>query len=121
MADALLAFALTPASAAAVDRYVDAETGAGSNTACPQANPCDTIAYVLENSGTGDEILIDNGCYPEAVTVGDGRSLAFQNFVAGDGTGPAIVDGGAGTASRWAPRAGHVGGIDVRGRPPAMS
>ncbi len=112
----LLAFALAPASAAAVDRYVDAETGADSNTACPQANPCDTIAYALANSGTGDEILIDNGSYPEAVTVGDGRSLAFQNFVAADGTGPAIVDGGAGTGVTVAASgAGHVRGIHVRG------
>ena len=115
-AGALLALALTPASAAAADRYVDAETGADSNTACPQANPCDTLAYALDNSSPGDQILVDNGSYPESVTVGGGRSLAFQNFIAGDGTGPAIVDGGADAAVTVPTSgAGHVRGLTVRG------
>ena len=79
--------------------------GVASTPACPQANPCDTIAYALANSGTGDQILIDNGSYPESVTVGGGRSLAFQNFVAADGTGPATIDGGPGTAVTVPPAA----------------
>ena len=39
--------AAAPTEASAVDRYVDAETGADSGAACVQANPCDTIAYAL--------------------------------------------------------------------------
>ena len=113
---AALALGIAPATAAAVDRYVDAETGADSNTECPQANPCDTLAYSLANSGAGDQILIDNGTYLESVTVGGGRSLAFQNFVSADGTGPATIDGAAGTAVTVdSSGAGHVRGLRVRG------
>lgn len=93
-----LVLSAPPAAAAAASRYVDAETGADSNPACPLASPCATITYAVANSASSDAIRVDNGSYPEGVTLGDGRSVEFQNFVPGDGTGPAIVDGGAGTA-----------------------
>jgi hypothetical protein len=114
--------ALAPASAAAVNRYVDAETGADANPACPQANPCDTIAYALANSGAGDAILIDSGSYPEAVTVGDGRSLTYQDFVVADGTGPAIVDGGANPAVTVAASGGGaITGLHLRSDSAALT
>jgi hypothetical protein len=98
-----------------VDRFVDAETGADTNTACPQANPCDTIAYALANSGAGDRILIDNGSYPESVSLGDDRALVAQDFVLADG-GPTIVDGGATTAITVpASGAGPIRGLTIRG------
>ncbi len=108
--------ALSPAAAAADDRYVDAETGANSSATCPLPTPCATIAYAVANSGAGDRILIDSGSYAESVTLTDGRSLEFQDFVPADGTVQATIDGGAGTAVTVAPSgAGHIRGLRIWG------
>ncbi len=113
---AMLALGIAPASAAAVDRYVDAETGDNSNVGCPQATPCETIASALANSSPGDQILIDNGTYLESVTVGGGRSLTGLDFVDGDGTAPPTIDGGAGTAVTVpASGASLIRGLRIRG------
>ena len=112
----MLALGIAPASAAAVDRYVDAETGDNSNVGCPQATPCETIASALANSSPGDQILIDNGTYLESVTVGGGRSLTGLDFVDGDGTAPPTIDGGAGTAVTVpASGASLIRGLRIRG------
>jgi hypothetical protein len=89
--------AIAPAVAQGADRYVDAETGADAG-ACTEASPCETIAFALGISIAGEQVLIDNGAYPEAVTVSGGRSLTGWDFVDGDGTAPPTIDAGAGTA-----------------------
>jgi len=89
--------AVAPAVAQGADRYVDAETGADAG-ACTEELPCATIAFALGVSIAGEQVLIDNGAYPEAVTVSGGRSLTGWDFVDGDGTAPPTIDGGAGTA-----------------------
>ena len=65
--------------------------------------------------------MLDSGSYPETVSVGGGRSLTYQDFVAADGTGPAIVDGGAGTTiSVAASGAGAIAGLTLRSNSTAM-
>jgi hypothetical protein len=106
---------LAPAPAWAVDRFVDAETGADAGPDCAQASPCDTIAYAITNSAAGDEIFVDNGSYPESITLEDDRSLSYSDFVGAD-SGPAIVDGGAATAITVAPSgADRIEGLTIRG------
>ena len=113
---ALGALAVLPSVAAAAPRYVDAETGYDTDPTCPISAPCDTLTYAIANSAAGDEVLVDNGTYIESVTLGDGRSLRFDNFVVADGTGPAIVDGGASTAVTVpASGAGHIRDLTLRG------
>jgi Right handed beta helix region len=113
---ALAVLGLVPSVAAAATRYVDAETGVDAGVDCAIGAPCETIAYAITTSSAGDEILVDSGTYGESVTLGDGRSLAYQDFVPGDGTGPAIVDGAAGTAVTVpASGAGHIRGLTIRG------
>lgn len=103
-----------PGVAAGADFYVDAETGSDTGTTCPLATPCDTIAYAIAQSGTSDRILVDNGAYNESVTLGDGRSLEAQDFVA-DGSGPTVLDGGASAAiSVPASGAGVIRGMTIR-------
>jgi hypothetical protein len=110
---AMLAFGAVPSLASAATRFVDAETGADADPACTEAAPCQTLGYALVNSDPADQILVDSGTYPEQVTLSNGRSLAFDDFVAGDGTATAIVDGGAGSAVTVA--AGGAGQIrDLR-------
>jgi hypothetical protein len=102
---------LFPGAAAAADLFVDAETGVDTGTTCLQANPCDTLGYAISNSGAGDSIRVDNGTYTEAVTLNDGRSLVAQDFVAGDGSAPPLIDGGASAGIT----AGGSGGGLIRG------
>jgi hypothetical protein len=110
----LAALGLAPGTAAAATRYVD-NAGADDNPACPQADPCLTIAYAITNGTAADEIVLDSGSYSEQVTLGDDRSLAYQDFVATDGTGPAVLDGGAGSAVTVpASGAGHIRGLTIR-------
>jgi hypothetical protein len=107
--------AIAPAVAQAADRYVDAETGADAG-ACTEASPCATIAFALGASIAGEQVLIDNGTYPEAVTVSGGRSLTGSDFVDGDGTAPPTIDGGAGTAVTVAASgASVIRGLRLRG------
>jgi hypothetical protein len=114
LATLAIALAVAPAVALGANRYVDS-TGSNSGTACAQVAPCLTIAYALANSSAGDTIVIDNGTYNESVTVGDGRSLEAQDFVAADGNGPTIIDGGTATAiSVPASGAGHIRGLTIR-------
>lgn len=112
---ALATFAVSPAVAEAVDRYVDAETGADTTSACTLAAPCETIAHAIANAGNGDRILVDSGTYNESLTLGNELGLAFQDFVAGDGTAPAVLDGGASTAITVpASGAGRIGDLVIR-------
>jgi hypothetical protein len=84
-------------SAWADDFFVDAETGVDVGPSCVEASPCATLAYAVSNSAAGDTIRVDNGTYTEAVTLADGRSLVHQDFVAGDGGDPPLIDGAAST------------------------
>src|SRR5687767_8576973 len=109
------AVAVAPAPALALDRYVDASTGVDANQFCTQEYPCASLDYALTFSDPGDEILVDDGSYPGTATIGDGRSVAYENFVTDDGPGPAIVDGGASTALTVAASgAGHIRGLTIR-------
>ncbi len=106
----------TPAGAFGADLYVDAETGANTNPACPSVSPCATVTYAVSNSSASDSIFIDSGTYNEAVTIGGGRSLEFNDFVAGDGSARAIIDGGTGTAvTVSASGAGVISGLRFYG------
>ena len=108
--------ALTPGLAAAADRYVDPQTGSDDDVTCPQGDPCATVQYAVVNSGAGDEIILDNGIHLASVTLGDGRSISFGDFVPGD-SGPALLEGGTGTPMTVAASgAGHIRGLTIRGQ-----
>jgi Right handed beta helix region len=111
--------ALGPAAALAADRYVDEQTGVESPD-CLLASPCASITHALTTADPGDRILVDNGAYPENVTVGNGISIEAQDFVAADGNGPVIIDGGEGTAITVAASgAGHIRGLNIRSNVPS--
>ena len=93
----VLALMANPAAALGADLYVDAETGSNANP-CSQGAPCQSITQALTASGAADTIRIDSGSYSEQLTLANGRSLDFQDFVAADGASPAVIDGGATTA-----------------------
>ena len=112
---AALALTVPAAAASAATRYVDAQTGADTDPACGIAAPCQTIAYAIANSASNDEIAVDSGSYAESVTLADGRSLAFQDFVAGDGNTPAVIDGGSANAVTVPiAGAGEIAGFTIR-------
>ncbi len=73
-ATAFVAALGTPAVASAVTRYAEPGTG-GSNTACPQSDPCD-LEEAVESAAVGDEIVILTGAY----------TLADPLVVSGAGT-----------------------------------
>ena len=115
---ALSALAATPGLAHAANRYVDSTIGNNAGTSCAQVAPCQTIAYAIANSSSGDTIVVDDGTYNESVSLGDGRSIESQNFVTAD-SGQTIVDGGSATAITVAASgAGHVRGLTVRSNAP---
>lgn len=92
-----------PASAAAVDRYVDNSPGFGDNSApCTDpTDPCVTIAFALALSGPGDTIFVGGNqpmpaTYAGNFTLPGGVSLVRSDFD-GPGSltdGAAIIDGG---------------------------
>ena len=107
---------LAPAVASAATRYVDAETGADTGVDCTQAAPCATLAYAIGNSAAGEPIHVDNGTYAGGVNLSGGRSLVYEDFVAGDGAAPPLVDGGAATGiTASGTGGGLIAGIRVHG------
>ena len=105
----------TPALASAATRYVD-DAGADVGVDCTQAAPCATLAYAIGNSLPGEPIHVDNGTYLGAVTLNDGRSLVYEDFVPGDGAAPPLVDGGATTGITVSGTGGGlIAGVRIHG------
>jgi len=84
-----LALAL-PAGAGA-DTYADLDAP-DATPPCTLADPCNTIQSAVNSAATNETVRVDQGdTYPEAVTVGAGKSLISQDFNAAD-SGAAIID-----------------------------
>jgi hypothetical protein len=90
----MLAFA-SPASAA-VDRFVDRDTGIDGSDCSSSATPCESIGFALTQADAGDTIKVDDSAtaYAESVGLQDGVSVTGTDFRGGD-EGEAIVDGGS--------------------------
>jgi len=62
-AAALLVSSIISAQAVALDRFVDASAGVDASNCLSQASPCQTIAYAMDESNSGDIIKLgpENG------------------------------------------------------------
>jgi hypothetical protein len=107
----VFAMLLAPAAAFATDRFVDDGTGANAGDCSTSVAPCQTINYAISQSASGDTIKVDNGTYNEAVPLGNGRSLIYEDFVSGDGSARPLIDGGATEGIT----AGGIGGGTISG------
>ena len=98
---------------------MDADTGNNSNACTAISAPCLTVdaAAAKAAPGGGGTVRIDRGdTYLENVIVPTGVSLSGEE-IAGPDTGPAIIDGGAGTGVSVIPgaSAGTIRGLTLRG------
>jgi hypothetical protein len=116
------------ATASAATRYVD-DSGTNSPKCLNPGAPCKTIAYTLQEADSQDTVEVGGGTYAEQVVLGAGASLVGSNFSPAVTGGPAIVDGGAGTAVtsstdggiRKLSLRGQDGGLKVTGGAPTIS
>jgi hypothetical protein len=68
LAGSLLAPVSLTHAAAGINRYVS-PTGSNTTNCASAAAPCRTIAYALNQAVSGDTLLLDNGVYPEHLTI----------------------------------------------------
>ena len=111
---ASLAALAGPAQAAAVDRFVDFETGVETGTCTSQASPCQ-FGYAYGLAGGADTLRVDDSATaygPFSLT--SGFSVAGADFVGGD-EGSTVVDGGASLAIDVpSGSAGTISGLTIR-------
>lgn len=62
--------------------YVNAATGADSNTCGASTSPCQTIGQAVENATGGDTIMVAAGTYPESVSIY--KSVTLEGAQAGN-------------------------------------
>jgi len=75
-------------------RYIHGETGSDTSDCRDSLAPCQTIGYGLQQAGTGDELHIGAGTYPENLVI-DGETLLLRGGYAVDSSG--FAEGGADT------------------------
>jgi hypothetical protein len=83
------------ASALAVDRFVDNETGSDlANVCLSSANPCASVGHALTQANAADTIRVDDSPVAyQPFEISAATSVAGSDFVAGD-EGAVVVDGG---------------------------
>jgi hypothetical protein len=65
----LLGFSQSLAAVGAATRYVDWATGSDDSDCTNPNDPCQTIGYAANQSGSGDSVLVAEGVYSETITI----------------------------------------------------
>jgi hypothetical protein len=116
---AAAALGAMPASAAAVDRFVDRDTGNSLTDCSSHTSPCETIFHALDQAQAGDTIRIDDssGAYDGNLVIDDplGVSLVGSEFVGGN-EGAVTVGGGSivGIQVNTTGTVGTISGLTIR-------
>ena len=111
------ACALPAAAGAAVDRFVDRDTGVNAGDCSAQGSPCQNVGYAVSQSGTGDTVKVDDssGSYFENIALQNNVSLRGFEFVDAD-EGSVVIDGTGSSAVlvNSGQSAGTIDGLTLR-------